>query len=326
MKESAFNVLTILDKAGGAISGEEISRHLGVTRSAVWKQIKELKDLGYGISASRSEGYRLVSRTSRLLPYEVQRYLKTDIIGRNMRYAASTPSTISMGRDLCHSDDSENLHGTVFIAEEQTGGVGRLGRSWVSPAGGIWTTILLKPGIPVDHLFMVTMAASIAVAKAIRREYDLGALIKWPNDIFIGDKKVSGILVEVSAEADQVHHCLLGIGIDANMSPECLSEDISKSITSLSAELGHEIDRAALLARLLREFERRYLQLEDGEYESVIREWKSLSLTLDRRVHIRTPRKTFEGVAIDIDKFGALLIRKDNGMVESIISGDCTMI
>jgi BirA family biotin operon repressor/biotin-[acetyl-CoA-carboxylase] ligase len=323
MNNAAFKVLKILEKADGPLSGEEISRRLGVTRSAVWKHIKELRDYGYDIRASRQEGYTLVSRTGLLLPYEVKKYLKTKSIGKDIRYFSTTSSTTWVGKEICNSGDATSLHGTVIIAEEQTGGIGRLGRTWASPSGGVWTTIILKPKIPFDHLFMITMAASIAVARAIRKEYDLGALIKWPNDIYIGDRKVAGILLELSTEADTVHYCLLGIGTDANVSLDDLPPTLSTQITSLKSELGYNVDRAELLARILKEFEQRYTLIESEEYESIIREWKSLSLTLDRRVQVKTPRRTFEGEAIDIDEFGALLIRKDNGKVERVIAGDC---
>jgi len=164
---------------------------------------------------------------------------------------------------------------------------------------------------------------SIAVARALRKEYDLGALIKWPNDIYIGDKKVSGLLLELSAEADTVHYCLLGIGIDANVSLEEMPPALRGTITSISSELGYEINRPKLLARVLKEFEQRYLLLESEEYETIIREWKSLSLTLDHRVHVKTLRKSFDGEAIDIDEHGALILRKDNGKIERVIAGDC---
>jgi BirA family biotin operon repressor/biotin-[acetyl-CoA-carboxylase] ligase len=201
--------------------------------------------------------------------------------------------------------------------------VGRLGRAWVSPAGGIWATIVLKPKVPLDHLFMITMAGSVAIARAIRKEYNISVLIKWPNDIFVGDKKVAGLLLELAAEADTVHYGLLGIGIDANISLAELSLNLQETVTSLEAEVGRPVDRVALLTRILREFELRYQQLEDGEYDSIIREWKSLSLTLDRRVAIKTVNKTFEGEAIDIDDHGALIVRKDNGKIERVIAGDC---
>jgi BirA family biotin operon repressor/biotin-[acetyl-CoA-carboxylase] ligase len=323
MKDTALNVLKILEEASSPTSGERIAEQLGITRSAVWKQIRELRKMGYNIASSRTEGYHLEGKTTKLLPYEVHKRLRTAFIGKQIRYFDRTASTIWIGKKLAAEGDVEKLHGMVIIAEEQTGGVGRLGRSWASPAGGIWITIILKPKIPIDHLFMITMAGSIAVARAIRKEYDIGALIKWPNDIFIGDKKVAGLLLELSAEADTVHYCLLSIGIDANILLEELSPGLKETVTSLRAETGQEVDRVKLLSRVLKEFEQRYMLLESEEYETIVREWKSLSLTLDHRVAIKTIRKTFEGEAIDIDDHGALIIRKDNGKIERVIAGDC---
>jgi len=239
-----------------------------------------------------------------------------------MRYFESTVSTNWVAKQMVREEDPAALHGTVIIAEQQTGGMGRLGRSWVSPRGGIWVTIILRPAIPIDRIFMITMAGSIAVARALRKEYDLGALIKWPNDVYIGDKKVAGLLLEISAEADRVNYALLGMGIDVNVSPQDLSM-VPNAVTSVSLEVGHDVDRPALLARILKEFESRYSLLEAGEFDSVIREWKSLSCTLERRVRINTLKSSFEGEAIDIDEFGALLVRKDSGKIERVIAGDC---
>jgi BirA family biotin operon repressor/biotin-[acetyl-CoA-carboxylase] ligase len=323
MYDAAFRVLEILESSDGPVSGESISSKLAISRSAVWKHVKELKNMGYDISSSQKEGYKLEKKSNRLLPHEIRKKLRTRFIGKQMKYYENTPSTIWVGKKLASEEDAASLHGLVIIAEEQTGGIGRLGRSWVSPAGGIWITIVLKPKIPVDHVFMVTMAASVAVARTIRKEFDLGALIKWPNDVYIGDNKVAGLLLELSAEADTIHYCLLGIGIDVNIEPNEL-EAVPIAATSISSEVGHDVDRASFLARILREFESRYLLIESEEYEPVIKEWKSLSGTLEHRVRINTLKATFEGEAIDIDEFGALLIRKDNGKVVRVIAGDCT--
>lgn len=322
MYEAAFRVLEVLETSDGPVSGEYISGRLGISRSAVWKHVKELISMGYEITASQKEGYRLTKKSNRLLPYEVHKRLRTSFIGSQMRYYENTPSTIWVGKQLASEGDAEHIHGMVIIAEEQTGGIGRLGRSWVSPAGGVWITIVLKPDIPIDRVFMVTMAGSVAVARAIRKEYDLGALIKWPNDIYIGDNKVAGLILELFAEADQIHYCLLSIGVDVNIAPGDL-KGVKSSVTSISAEMGYDVDRASFLARLLKEFESRYLLLEAGEYEAITREWKTLSCTLERRVKINTMKATFEGEAIDIDEYGALLIRKDNGKIERVIGGDC---
>ncbi|AGB02363.1 biotin--[acetyl-CoA-carboxylase] ligase [Methanoregula formicica] len=323
LPESAFKVLEILERAEGALSGETISNELGITRSAVWKHINELRMMGYDISSSQKEGYRLSQPSAKLLPYEIHKKLRTQFIGKKMRYFENTPSTIWVGKQLCSEGDVDKMNGLVIIAEEQTGGVGRMGRAWVSPSGGIWITIVLKPCIPIDHIFMVTMAGSIAVARAIRKEFNLGALIKWPNDIFIGNKKVAGLLLELSAESDVVHHCLLSIGIDVNVPVTNFAPDLRDQITSICAEVGHKVDRAAFLARLLKEFESHLLLIESGEYDTIIQEWKSISCTLENRVQIRTLKNSFEGEAVDIDEFGALIIKKDNGKLERVIAGDC---
>lgn len=323
MYDAAFRVLEVLESAGGPISGETISDRLGISRSAVWKHVRELITMGYEISASQKEGYHLTRTSGKLLPYELHKRIRTTFIGKKIRYMENTPSTNYVARQMAGEVDPKDLHGMVIIAEEQTGGIGRMGRAWASPSGGIWITIMLVPKIPIDHIFMVTMAGSVAVARAVRKEFDLGALIKWPNDLYIGRKKVAGLLLELAAEADQVHYCLLGIGVDANIPLAELSPDLQDSVTSINAEVGHDVDRASLLARILREFERRYLLIEGGEYEPIIREWKSLSCTLDHHVRINTMRSSFEGDAIDIDEYGALIIRKENGRIERVIAGDC---
>ena len=326
MNETAGKILKILEDRKEPVSGEEISRILGITRSAVWKDIKELKALGYSINSSRTDGYELVSATAGLLPHEIEKYLKTRFIGRDIRYFEKTESTTWVAKDLCVKNDISTLDGTVIIAEEQTGGYGRLGRAWASPKGGIWTTIILKPDISVDRLFFITMAASIAVARTIRNMYDVGALIKWPNDIFIGDKKVCGIYLEISAEADVIHHCLLGIGIDANVKPEVFHNNVPVAVTSLKDETGADINRVEFFAQFLKEFELRYDFVMKTDFEPILKEWKSLSYTLDHRVRVTTPRKTLEGEAMDIDDHGALIIKKDNGTIEKVVSGDCTPI
>jgi len=323
MPDSAFKVLEILERSDAPLSGETLSNELGITRSAVWKHINELRMMGYDISSSQKEGYRLTRTSSKLLPYEVHKKLRTQFVGKKMRYLENTPSTIWVGKQICSEGDVEKMHGMVIIAEEQTGGIGRMGRAWISPSGGIWITVVLKPHIPIERVFMITMAGSVALARAIRKEFDLGALIKWPNDIFIGNKKVAGLLLELAAEADNVHYCLLGMGIDVNVQLDQFSPTLQKEITSISAEVGHDVDRAAFLARILKEFENHYLLIESGEYDAIIREWKSLSCTLERRVDIRTLKNSFEGEAVDIDEFGALIIRKDNGKLERVIAGDC---
>lgn len=326
MYSTAFKVLEILEKSDKPVPGSEISKDLSISGSAVWKHINELRMIGYDIGASEDDGYLLNKSMMDFRPHVVYKHLKTKVIGRRMRYFESIPSTIWFGKDLAEQGGLDELHGMVIIAEEQTGGVGRMGRSWVSPSGGIWITIILKPKVPIDHLFMLTLAGSVSVARVLRKMFDIGALIKWPNDIIIGDKKVAGILLELGAEGDQVKYCLVGMGIDVNISVDDLNESIRHMITSISHEVDHEVDRAILLAAILKEFEARYDMIAQGEYDAVVREWKNFSSTIGRRVRINTLRNSFEGEAIDIDPSGALVVRKDNGKIEKVIAGDCVHI
>lgn len=322
MNELTKKVLTTLEAAEGPVTPEALGKELGIPISSVTRHIKDLREAGYDIESSIETGYHLVRVSDALTPEAIRKVLKTTTIGKEIVYYESTTSTNWAAKKLCAEQDAASLHGTMVIAGEQTGGFGRLGRAWASPKGGIWASVILTPSLPIDSLPMIMMAASVAVARAIRRKYDLGALIKWPNDVYIGDKKVAGLILELSSEGEAVHYCLLGMGIDANVDLDELSPELRRMVTSISAELGHEVDRASLLAMIMREFESRYRILESGEFDPIIREWKSLSLTLDTRVSIRTMRKTFEGVAIDIDQHGALIIRRDNGRVEKVVAGD----
>lgn len=323
MKEKALQVLGILERTDEAISAIDIVKKLNIDPSELELHVQELVSLGYSI-LEKDSTYLLEARTELLLPNELQSKLRTRFVGRNVFHYDSIPSTLAVAKRMCEEGNPDELNGTLIIAEQQTGGMGRLGRMWASPQGGIWATVILKPKIPVDRLFMITMAGSLAIARAIRREYDIGALIKWPNDIFIGSKKVAGILQKISVEGDEINYVVLGLGIDANIDVNELPDELKIIATSLNDETGEAVDRAKLLARVLKEFELRLLQLEDGEYETIVREWKSLSITLNRRVHVKTLRKTFKGEAIDIDQHGALVIRKDNGEIERVIAGDLT--
>jgi BirA family biotin operon repressor/biotin-[acetyl-CoA-carboxylase] ligase len=328
MTHTIFDVLQILDEAGQdqPVSGEVIAGKLQISRTTVWKYVNLLREHGYVIDASPKSGYILRKRTRMLLPYEVKRYLKTKVIGQEMHHFEQVPSTIILARQMMHEVGNEVQPGTVLIAEQQTGGLGRMNRVWMSPAGGIWATIVLMPKLNVDRTFSIMMACSLALTKVIRHEFGLSALIKWPNDVFIGDKKVAGLAVELTAGEDILEYCLVGIGIDVNVPVEQVMPNISNMVTSLSDELGHEVDRAKLFADFLREFERRYQMVLKGETEPLIREWKSLSHTLHRRVRIRTLKESFEGEALDIDENGALIVHRDSGEVEHVIAGDCLMI
>jgi BirA family biotin operon repressor/biotin-[acetyl-CoA-carboxylase] ligase len=321
VNEKAFEALGMLEGTEQAVPDADIADKLNIDRAELELLIDELSQHGYDIESSNGS-YRLRARTDLLLPYELKKHLRTRFIGHDIHYYDVIPSTLEKAKELAEQGDPQGLHGLVILAEEQTGGQGRLGREWFSPHGGIWATVLLKPKVPVDRLFMVTMAGSLAIARAIRRECDIGALIKWPNDIFIGPKKVAGLLQEISVDDEEVNYVVLGMGIDANIDLEHLPTEVRDIATSLQDEMGEPVDRSRLLARVLKELELRILQLESGEYDTILREWKSICLSLNRRVQVKTPLKTVKGEAVGIDRHGALLVRKDNGVIEKVFAGD----
>ncbi len=328
MTHTIFDLLHILDEAGidQPVTGKVISERLGISLTTVWKCVNLLREVGYFIDASAKTGYILRKRTGFLLPYEVKRYLKTKVIGQEMHHFEQVPSTNALARQMMNEVGNEVQPGTVLVAEQQTGGLGRMNRAWMSPEGGIWATIVLMPKLNVDQTFIIMMAASISLARAIRHEFELSALIQWPNDVFIGDKKVAGTTLELSADEEIIRYCLMGIGVDTNVSIEKVMPHLSKYVTSLSDELGHDVNRAEFFAAFLKEFERRYQMILKGETESLFREWRSLSRTLHQRIRVRTIRESFEGEALDVDEYGALLVHKDNGEVERVIAGDCYLI
>jgi BirA family biotin operon repressor/biotin-[acetyl-CoA-carboxylase] ligase len=324
----AFNLLHLLIDAQNGVFGSngicttsEIAERLSLNPAQILQYVDGLRDMGYTITASPDTGYQLVDTNFVLMPHTIHSHLRTRVIGRNIKYFANIPSTSYYARELAEQG-GDDLHGTLIIAREQTGGMGRLGRAWSSPNGGIWATLILEPAIPLEKIFMLTVAGSVAIAKVLRKKYQLGGLIKWPNDIMIEDKKVAGLLVEVNSHEGKLDYCLLGFGINVNVPLESIDSQVRSRVASISDELGYMVNPAKLLAECLKAFENRYEQIEDGEYDSVLREWKGLSATLGRRVQVNTLSSVFEGEAIDIDKNGTLFVRKDNGTVERVIAGD----
>ena len=328
MTNTIFDVLRILDESGigTPVLGQTISDKLNISRTSVWKNVNILRECGYMIDASSKTGYSLQKRSWMLLPYEVRRYLETDFIGREMHHFGEVTSTNALARQMMHEVGCEVQSGTVLIAEEQNGASGRINRAWLSPEGGIWATIVLMPKTGVENSFCIMAAVSTALAKAIRKKCNLKALIRWPNEVFIGTKKVAGTTMELSTEGGRIRYCLAGIGVDANISIEKSMPTLRSIATSLSDELGEKIDRAPLFATFLNEFERRYQMILKNETEPILREWKSLSDTLYHRVRIRTMREGFDGEAMDIDETGTLLVHRDNGNVEEVIAGDCIVL
>lgn len=322
MSQTDDKILDIFKQNNGAyVSGEELSRVLGISRAAVWKHIKKIKELGYSFTALPHLGYKLVSIPDSLIPSEIQYGLKTHLIGRKIYAYTSLDSTNDTAITLAGQGAEQ---GTVVIAETQAKGRGRLGRPWVSPKEkGIYMSVILKPQIPPSATSKITLIASLAAAKAIRKETSLPVLIKWPNDIILKNKKISGILTEISAQPDVIKFLVLGIGINVNTQQELLPP----AATSISAELGQKVNRISLAQEVLRQLEKYYLEFNHKCFDAIINEWQNLSATLGSRVKVINNDSFFEGQAVGIDKItGSLIVRDDNGFLQTVLSGDVEIL
>jgi BirA family biotin operon repressor/biotin-[acetyl-CoA-carboxylase] ligase len=295
------------------ISGEEMARRQKISRAAVWKQVQALRRRGYEISASTRKGYRLVKRPDLLDADQIKSILKTRWLGRDIRIQAAVASTNEVASSLAR--DCQN--GTVILAETQTQGRGRLSRPWASPHGGIWMSIILKPEMPLAHVYRINMAVSVAVSRAISSSQGLEAGIKWPNDLLIRERKICGILMEASAEVDRLDYAVVGLGLNANIDISIFPEEWRS--TSLMAELGHDVCRNRLICRILEEIEEAYEKMGSNE---IYEEWRSRSITWKKRVRITSAQGDLVGEVADLAEDGALLLQVGDEC-KRILAGDC---
>ncbi len=304
---------------GEFISGEDISEKFGISRAAVWKHIEQLRKDGYDITGEPHVGYRLTGTPDKLIPEELSYKLDTKMIGRKIYSYESTDSTNDVAHRLAQSGSPE---GTTVFSESQSRGRGRMGRHWVSPKGkGIYFSFILRPDVPPAEAPKITLMSAVGVALAIRKITHLGALIKWPNDILVNERKAVGILTEMSAEVNTVNYIVLGIGINVNTS----RSDLPKEATSLKAEAGGEVPRVELAREVLRELDRQYRVFNEKGFKKIINEWKGLSHTLGEEVNITCHGRKIEGTAVDLDMSGALVVRLDNGFTQHVTAGDVLM-
>jgi len=309
---------------GGSVSGAELSRRLGISRAAIWARIEELRALGYDIEASPHLGYRLVNAPDVLHADDLYSRLGvTRVVGRIIQVFETAASTNDLAARLAHDGMKE---GAVIFAEAQTKGRGRLGRVWLSPPRkGLWFSVLLRPNISPQAATQLTVAAATALVRAIDAETGVAAEIKWPNDILIDGKKVAGILTELSAELDHVREVILGIGIDVNLETHEFPVELRASATSLRIACGEKVDRAALAVAALRELDRDYERIVNGQFEEVADEWQRRCCTVGQEVSIRMGGRVARGRAESLDTDGALLLRGPHGLLERIVGGDVTV-
>ncbi|MGA2220211.1 MAG: biotin--[acetyl-CoA-carboxylase] ligase [Verrucomicrobiia bacterium] len=320
---------TFYRAAGQFVSLAELERARKRPTTGVAAEIAELQGLGYRIEVHPHLGYRLVAMPDRLIADDIKARLesfharsKPRVIGSEILVFEQTSSTNDVVARMAESRRGEGL---VVFAESQTKGRGRRGRAWASPRGkGLWFSVLLRPNLPLSSAPRITVAASVAVARAIRKACELDARIKWPNDVTVNGRKVAGILTELSAEGDEILSAILGIGIDVNCRREDFPSEVAAIATSVELEAGRAFNRPALAADILQVLDDAYLTAQT-DFDSIIAEWAQLCTTLGKQIVVTMGKRRIEGHAQALDGDGALLLRKDNGQIERILGGDLTV-
>ena len=303
MKEE---ILRLLRSADGYISGQELCNRFGVSRTAVWKAINQLKEAGYEIEAQQNKGYKLMAAPDLMTEAEIKSLMHTDWVAKEVLYFDTIDSTNIKAQELAEKGSPS---GTLVVADKQESGKGRRGRSWVSPSGtGIFMTLMIKPDINPNNASMLTLVAALAVAKAITSVTGEEALIKWPNDIVVNGKKVCGILTEMNAQFDYINHIVVGIGI--NVHNESFPEEISQMASSLMIEAGGKrFHRAQIIAETMSYFEQYYdTFLKTQDLSALVREYDELLVNRNKSVRVLDPKEPFDGKAMGITPKGELIV------------------
>jgi BirA family biotin operon repressor/biotin-[acetyl-CoA-carboxylase] ligase len=287
MKGQILNVLRV---EKGIVSGEALSSSLGISRVSIWKHIKKLRE-----PPDIPFPWEFPDREGRLFYFPV------------------VNSTMEIAKDLARKGCP---HFTVIVADRQKKGRGRLNRKWRSDAGGLYFTMVLRPSIPIVLSARISFLASLTLTRVLRDMFDVDASVKWPNDILVNDYKIAGMLTEIEAEADRVHFLNIGIGININNDPS-RSEPRASSLKKI---LDRQISRNDLLSRFLDDLES---QMKQVDFDCIVSEWKKYTITLNRRVRIVTTQETSEGIAVDVDDNGALILETSDGSLKKILYGDC---
>ena len=303
------------------ISGELLSDELSVSRSAVWKHIRKLREEGYVIESSPKKGYLLRRDSDLLLPNEIRQGLNTKVFGKkDIEYSKEIDSTNTKAKDLAQRGAPE---GTVVIAEKQTNGRGRRGRIWLSPEGdGIYATLILRPAMSPGGAPKITLMTAVAVAEALLSLVQIDIRIKWPNDILVNGRKLAGILTEITADMDAVNYIVVGLGLNVNTRSESFSEEIGKIATSIYIETGEQLSRARLIRAYLEQFEKYYKMFTQNEFAAIMGRWKQLSGFIGQKVMVDVMGQNYIGEVSDIDDDGVLILKDDQGRSRRIFSGD----
>jgi BirA family biotin operon repressor/biotin-[acetyl-CoA-carboxylase] ligase len=306
------------------LSGQDLSDVLRISRVAVWKHIKKIQELGYTVESKQKLGYKLISNSDVLLPWEITTGLKTKSIGQQAYYFDSIDST--QNQALKMADNLEN-NGAIIVAEKQTEGKGRSGRKWVSPKGGIWFSIILQPKFDISITTLFPIASALALSIAIEKVFKISPELKWPNDLTIKSKKLAGMLVDVSLESNKIKNLVLGVGINFDVNVKQIEKTLKGTpnfygVASL-CEQKNKIKPVQLVQTFLLELEKIYELLNKKQIKKIISEWTKRSSTIGKNVELNVIDGKIKGKAIKIDEDGALVVL-DNNKTSKIIAGDIT--
>ena len=315
-------ILSLLRERGSYVSGQELCEHFGVSRTAVWKAINQLKKEGYCIQAVQNRGYLLVSEDEVFGQNELESRMDTKWAGHPVSFYDAVNST-----NLRAKLDADNgaPEGALVVADMQTAGRGRRGRTWSSPAGlNVYFTLILKPQYVPDKASMVTLVMALAVAEGIRETCGVEAGIKWPNDIVANGKKVCGILTEMSVERDFIHHVVIGVGINVGLQE--FAPELAATATSLQAECGRKVPKAALVANIMKAFEKHYEVFRGkADLSGLIGSYNEMLVNRDREVRVLDPKGEYSGIARGINEVGELLVELPDGRVEKVYAGEVSV-
>lgn len=314
-------ILALLRESDDYISGQELCRRFGVTRSAVWKAVGQLKKEGYEIEAVQNRGYKLV-KAEVYGESELRSRIRTVWAGSELHFYRITGSTNLLAKQAGEEDAP---HGALFVADEQTAGRGRRGRSWQSPPGAnIYFTILLRPDFAPDQASMLTLVMAHSVACAIHRLTGLEPSIKWPNDVLLEGKKVCGILTEMSVEREYIHYVVCGVGI--NVVSQDFPEGIREHAIAVEEVYGQAVSKGALLQYVMEDFERDYdAFVAAGDLTPLLESYNGILVNRDRRVRVLDPKGEWEGIARGINAGGELLVEGIEGGIQNIFAGEVSV-
>lgn len=313
----------LIEANGEAVSGQQLAEEFGISRTAIWKHIKELEEKGYAIESVKKKGYRIVSIPDTLEPLAIQTGLKTKHIGQNIDYVESCSSTQIIAHKLAQEGAPG---GTVVLTETQTAGRGRMARKWDSAAGkGVWMSVILRPDVVPQKAPQFTLVTAVAVVRAIEEVTKLQPKIKWPNDILLNGKKCTGILTELQSDADGIQALIIGIGLNINQEKTDFDPEIQAIATSLKMESGDTVSRQKLVQSLLYYLEI-YTQMYIEEGFGLLKVmWESYSTTIGHPIRARMTNQTLEGIAEGITEDGVLQLRTADGKLHGIYSADIEM-